>query len=327
MPEAYYRFRAEIVRRGPGRGMKSALVAAAYRSGQRLHFEREGLMIDYTKRRGVIADGLLIPPEAPTWMADRTTVWNTIETIEKRRDARLARDFTLSLPHQFTELQMHEAVTGFLDKQFVSRGLICDFAIHAPGIGDRRNYHAHALVAERPASEAGFSAKKDRGLNERGKIEEWRAAWEAELNHIFQRDGLTDQKGELYFVDRRSYKERGIDKEAGIHLGPAVTKLERAGVATNAGNANREVDARNAERALLRDELDNVTDRLNAEERRAEKIQWFLRDQTKTPPSDAPTPDKRAEENGQLADYQSHSESIVTSPTRRRQSRGWDLGR
>ncbi len=61
MPEAYYRFQAGIVGRGTGRGVKSALVAAAYRSGQKLHFDREDQLIDYTRRRGVMMTEILTP--------------------------------------------------------------------------------------------------------------------------------------------------------------------------------------------------------------------------------------------------------------------------
>lgn len=301
MPEAYFRCHADIVGRGKGRGVKSALVAAAYRSGQKLHFEREDQTIDYTRRRGVVVTDILTPSDAPDWMQDRAKLWNAIEGLEKRHDARLARDFTLSLPHQFNEAQMREAVTGFLTKQFVAHGLVCDFAIHAPGAGDARNYHAHALVTERSASEAGFSAKKDRSLIERSKVEEWRTAWEAELNHIMTRDRVCDQHGELYFVDRRSYAERGLDREAGIHLGPAASKLERAGIETEAGNINRRVQARNAERAQLREAADELTDRIQSEERQIEKR-------------------NRLKSERAMPEW-------ARSSSNRSQSRGWDLER
>ncbi len=279
MPEAFYRFRAEIVRRGPQRGMKSALVAAAYRSGQKLQFEREEQAIDYSRRSGVVMTGILAPEHAPGWMLDRENLWNVIENKEKRCDARLARDFTLSLPHQLNEAQRQEAVTGFLEKQFVARGLVCDFAIHSPHEeGDTRNHHAHVLVTERAITPDGFSPKKDRGLNERGKITQWRQAWQDELNRIFERDQVRDRSGDLYFVDQRSYKERGIDKEATRHMGPGATALERDGVETEVGKFNRRVTERNVARERLNDDLERVEEEIALAERQQEKARRLFGD-------------------------------------------------
>ncbi len=119
------------------------------------------------------------------------------------------------------------------------------------------------------------------------------------------RDHICDHHGELYFVDRRSYAERGIDREAGIHLGPAATKLERTGIETEVGNVNRRVQARNAEREQLREASDKLTDRIRAEERQDEKYRRFFGERT-VPLQTAP--DER-------------------SFTSRSTSRGWDLER
>ena len=274
MPEVYFLCRAGLIGRGAKSKLKSAVVAAAYRSGQRLEFEREQNVIDYSKRRGVLAEGIIAPEQAPKWMLDRENLWNAIETKEKRCDARLARDFTLSLPHMFSDGQRREAVENFTRQQFTARGLVADYAIHAPPEGGNpKNFHAHLLVTERPVTAEGFTRNKDRELNGKPMLDKWRGAWEAELNRIFERDQMRDRNGEMYFVDRRSYKERGIEREPGVHLGPAATALERAGIQTEAGNINRQIAARGKDFEILRDELADVQDAITAEQRHREKLQ------------------------------------------------------
>ena len=56
-------------------------------------------------------------------------------------------------------------------------------------------------------------------------------------------------------VDHRSYADRGLVKEPTGHLGPKATEIERRGEASELGDANREVEQRNAKLDALVDEL------------------------------------------------------------------------
>ncbi len=43
-------------------------------------------------------------------MRDRAQLWNAVEKVEKRKDAQIARDLVLSLPHELTHEQRVELV-------------------------------------------------------------------------------------------------------------------------------------------------------------------------------------------------------------------------
>ena len=78
-----------IIKRSEGR---SAVAAAAYRSGTKLTNEWDGLTHDYTRKGGVVHAEIMLPAHAPPEFADRSTLWNSVEQIEKARDSQLARE-------------------------------------------------------------------------------------------------------------------------------------------------------------------------------------------------------------------------------------------
>ena len=63
------------------------LAAAAYRSGTKLTNEWDGLTHDYTHKGGVVHAEIMLPVHAPPEFADRSTLWNSVEQIEKARTA------------------------------------------------------------------------------------------------------------------------------------------------------------------------------------------------------------------------------------------------
>lgn len=91
-----------IVARAAGR---SAVLSAAYRHCAKMDYEREALTIDYTRKLGLLHEEFVIPADAPEWpqslIADRSVAgapeafWNTVEELEKRSDAQLAKDITI----------------------------------------------------------------------------------------------------------------------------------------------------------------------------------------------------------------------------------------
>ena len=84
-----------IIKRSEGR---SAVAAAAYRSGTKLTNEWDGLTHDYTRKGGVVHAEIMLPAHAPPEFADRSTLWNSVEQIEKARDSQLAREIEAALP-------------------------------------------------------------------------------------------------------------------------------------------------------------------------------------------------------------------------------------
>ena len=76
---------------------QSAVAAAAYRSGEKLHSEYYGEDSDYTRKGGVICSEILLPSHAPPEYADRETLWNAVEKAERGKKAQLAYSFDIAL--------------------------------------------------------------------------------------------------------------------------------------------------------------------------------------------------------------------------------------
>ena len=159
---ADYRFSAQVISRAKG---QSSVASAAYRSASRMVDERTGQIHDYTRKGGLVHSEILAPDSTPEWMLDRSQLWNAVEAVERRSDAQLAREVQLSLPHELAPDQRRELVLGFVQEQFVDRGMIADIAIHEPGKnGDQRNHHAHVMLSMRELTGEGFG-KKNREWN------------------------------------------------------------------------------------------------------------------------------------------------------------------
>ena len=59
-------------------------------------------------------------------------------------------------------------------------------------------------------------------------------------------------------VDMRSYERQGLDIVPTVHMGPAVTQMERRGIETNIGNLNRDIKAANALMAAIRNTIKSL---------------------------------------------------------------------
>lgn len=237
---ADYRLSAKVITRSKG---QSAVASAAYRAAARLHDERTGKPHDYSRRQGVLHAEIMAPDNAPDWMRDRAQLWNAVHAAEKRKDAQLAREIQLSLPHELSAEQRRELVQSFVAEQFVGRGMIADVAIHAPSrAGDERNHHAHVMLTLRELTGEGFG-KKARDWNGNERLAEWREAWARHQNRELERHGHAAR------VDHRSFEARGIDREPTAHLGPVANDMERQGKPSRIGEENRERQAANTDRA------------------------------------------------------------------------------
>lgn len=156
-PLATYRFSAKVISRSTGR---SATGAAAYRAGVMITDERTDMTHDYTRRRGVVHAEILTPDDAPEWMQDRAALWNAVEHAERRKDAQLAREIQINLPHELDPETRRNLARDFVEQEFVSRGMVADLTIHAPDPrGDERNHHAHVMLTMRALQAEGFGKK------------------------------------------------------------------------------------------------------------------------------------------------------------------------
>ena len=235
---ALYHLSVKAVSRGGGR---SAVACAAYRQAESLHDERTGRTHDYERKRGVEARMLLVPDGAGHWATmggdgwaeERERLWNAAEAAERRKDARVAREYELALPHELDATSRRRLVAVFAGELVERFGVAVDAAIHAPGReGDARNWHAHVLTTTRKATPGGLGEKAAIELSDtaRGKlglgsgaaeIEGLREVWGALVNRELERAQVAER------VDHRSYARQGRGEQAAQHLGPGASSLER----------------------------------------------------------------------------------------------------
>ena len=117
----------KIIQRSKGR---SAVAAAAYRSGEKLTNEWDGEIHDYTHKGGIVHKEIMLPAHAPPEFSDRSTLWNSVEKIEKSSDAQLAREIEIALPVELSRAEHLSLVRSFVRDNFVAAGMCADFAIH-----------------------------------------------------------------------------------------------------------------------------------------------------------------------------------------------------
>lgn len=238
---AIYRLEVKSISRRDGR---SAVAAAAYRSGERLQDDRTDEVHDYTRRRGVTDSEMILPDHAPQSFRQRSEFWNAVEAAERRKDAKVAREIIAALPHELDEAQRRDLARA-MAKHVVDRyGVGVDLAIHAPDReADQRNWHCHLLFSTRQIEPDGFGAKT-RQLDVKHtasvEVQQLRERWADFQNRSLERAGLDER------VNHRSNAKQGIDRSPEPKLGPVATKMEREGRRSMAGDDLRRVRGENA---------------------------------------------------------------------------------
>jgi len=257
---AIYHLCIKIISRGKG---KSAVAASAYRSGEKIKNEYDGVVHDFTRKGGIAHTEILLPQNAPQEFANRSVLWNSVEKIEKSKNSQLAREIEIALPKELNREKQIELVREYVKENFVNAGMCADIALHDKNDG---NTHAHILLTMRPLNENktwGAKSKKEYILDENGekiklkkgnyktkkintvdwndqdKAEEWRKAWADITNKYLEENSIQEK------VDNRSYQRQGIEQIPTIHLGVSASQMEKKGIATNRGNINREIRKQN----------------------------------------------------------------------------------
>ncbi len=134
----------------------SVVDAAAYCSAKKLLDERQGIEFDYSQKEGLIYSEILIPQQAPAWMRGCSILWNTVECIEKRKDACLARKIMIILASKFSVTQYINLLKAFCQNQFVSKGMAVDVNLY---LDHTNNLYAHILLTTREIQRNGFGIK------------------------------------------------------------------------------------------------------------------------------------------------------------------------
>ena len=241
----------------------SAVGASAYRSGEILKNEYDGITHDFTRKRGIVHTEILLPPHAPPDFADRSTLWNAVEKIEKAKNSQLAREIEVALPVELDREKQIQLVREYVQANFVSDGMCADIAIHDKKNG---NPHAHIMLTMRPleqSGEWGAKSKKEYILdkngqriklkngsfktrkvdltdwNDKDKAELWRQAWADVTNKYLAGQNIPQR------IDHRSYERQGVEQIPTVHMGVAATQMERRGIVTEKGGKNRLIREQN----------------------------------------------------------------------------------
>ena len=226
MPIPCPHFKITIVKRSQG---QSAVAGAAYQSGERLFSEYDQKTKFYNKKKELVHAEIMLPSHAPPGFADRATLWNAVEAVENQWNSQLARRIVLAFPVEVPKEQYLSMIKEFCNEQFVSKGMIADFAIHDKGDG---NPHVHILLTLRAMDEHGKwlpKARKVYDLDENGErirlpsgnwkchkentvdwndqkyAEVWRHSWETITNRYLEAAGRPER------VDLRSFERQGME--------------------------------------------------------------------------------------------------------------------
>ena len=264
-----------ITRKSSGR---SAVAAAAYRAGEKLHDEESGKDWKYKKEEAIYSK-ITLPQNAPAEFADRETLWNSVQKVEKNADSRLARELVIAFPNELSQEQAKQVIEDF--SQFLAeKGMCVDAALH----WKNENHHAHLMLTTRKIDKNGqwaeWKERKEYARDENGNkiplldkngkqktrerkgkgveklwkrvsvlADDWSKKteynkWKKELagmmNAELEKIGVSDK------VDYRSYQEQGIDKVPQVHEGHVARAIEKRGGKSFLCEHNRKIRAINA---------------------------------------------------------------------------------
>lgn len=254
---AIYHLSVKIIGRSSGR---SAVAAAAYRSGECITNDWDGVTHDFRKKNWIEFTEILLPDHAPENFKDRKTLWNAVEAAEKSKSAQLAREFELALPKELPHERQVVLIEKFVKEELVSKGMCVDIAIHnPPKTNDRHqpidaygkithdiekmqflNPHAHVMCTMRPLGPDGkWEAKSQaeylcrRGQEEQAMISQEYAA-KKQLGWKKQYQYQTEDKKKVW-----------LSAEEGCELG--LKRLSKQPKTTRYGRKNPTIEFWNSE--------------------------------------------------------------------------------
>ena len=113
-------------------------------------------MHDFTRKAHVAHSEIIAPDGAPEWVFDRERLWNQVEGVEVRSNSQVAREIRLTLPRELSRDQQISMVREWIKTEYVSQGMVADFAIHSPPASDGGEQpHAHIMLTMRHLDAAG----------------------------------------------------------------------------------------------------------------------------------------------------------------------------
>ena len=295
----------KIISRGKG---QSCMASCAYYSGEKKYSEYECCWkYPHSSPARVKWVEVMLPLNAPKAYADPQTLWNAVDAAETSVNAQTARSMLFALPRELTDEQNLALVRDFCQKEFVDKGMVCNFFYHDKDDG---NPHVHIMLTLRAMDENGKWLPKSKNVyaldengnrirtpngswkrikvdtvdwNERKYGEIWRQDWAAAQNAALKAAGRMER------VDMRSLERQGVeDRLPQKHLGPTASALERKGVSSERGDENRKIISGNKMLASLQKTVRGIGDWLD-ELRKAVSRQQIIESPDDYPLSDVIT--------------------------------------
>jgi ATP-dependent exoDNAse (exonuclease V) alpha subunit len=246
-------------------GGSSAVSAAAYRAGERIHDERTGRTYDHTDRRDVLHKEIMLPGSIEgtdmDWARNRSQLWNAAERAETRINARVAREYLVALPVELDAAQRLALVRGFSRELTERYRFALDLAVHAPRDfpgSDPRNFHAHLLATTREITAEGLTVKTSLELNDAKRQAQGLGPAISELLYVRERwatvtnEALRDAHIDAR-IDHRTFAAQGIDREPYPYIPRAAFEMERHGYRSAQAERLREDYRARIEARLQRD--------------------------------------------------------------------------
>jgi hypothetical protein len=154
---AIFHLRIALISRGRG---ANAIETAARYAATALIDQRNGEKHDFSTEVDVVHSEIIGPSGVGDWWRDRASLWNAAEKSEVRRDARVAREYQLGLPHEVCaagRVGLARRWAQFICERY---GIVVDVTVHAPpALGDPRNHCAKLLATTRQVTPTGLGAK------------------------------------------------------------------------------------------------------------------------------------------------------------------------
>lgn len=145
---AIYHCSGTVINRSSSR---SSVSSSAYISGNKIVNERDGLIHDYTRKKGVTYSEVMLCENAPKEWEDSKRLWNEVEKVENG-NGQPCRIIEVALPRELDTKENIELAREYVRETFVKKGMCAEFAIHNKKDG---NPHAHIMLTMRPVDENG----------------------------------------------------------------------------------------------------------------------------------------------------------------------------
>ena len=193
----------------------NACRSSAYNARTDLRCERTGERFYFGHRDPLLYHEVLLPDGASERFLDITTLWNTVQSMERRKDSQEAREVLLALPTDpgLGPDDWRALAEEFARANFVSKGVAVQLDIHPPHDGEV-NVHAHLLITTRRIIGDALAPEKARDLDPeirtmKGGVkavteaERWGVLWRDTQNRYFEREGLDIRVDEIGVVAQR----------------------------------------------------------------------------------------------------------------------------